>query len=53
MGPSSTRPGSSSLSGLLNALDEIAEEHAELLDTDVRERVWEVVERRYVKLAAA
>jgi hypothetical protein len=46
----SVPPGTSSLSGLLNALDEIAEAHPELLDTDVRERIWEVVEHRYVKL---
>lgn len=45
-----TPPGSSSLSGLLDALDKVAEEHEELLDTDVRERLWEVIERRYVKL---
>jgi len=40
------------MSGLLDALDEIAEVHAELLDTAVRERLWEVVEHRYVKLDA-
>jgi hypothetical protein len=38
------------LSGLLDALDEIAEAHPELLDTDVRERMSSVIERRYVKL---
>jgi hypothetical protein len=35
---------------LLDALDEVAREHEELLDTDVRERLWEAIERRYVKL---
>jgi hypothetical protein len=40
------------LSGLLDALDEVAQEHEELLDTDVRERLWQVIERRYVKLDA-
>ena len=48
--PSSVPPGTSSLSGLLDALDEIAQAHPELLDTDVRERVWSVVEQRYVEL---
>ncbi|MBN2382563.1 hypothetical protein JXQ70_06755 [bacterium] len=45
-------PGTSSLSGLLDALDEIAQEHTELLDSDVRKRLWQVIERRYVKLDA-
>jgi hypothetical protein len=45
-----TPPGSSSLSGLLDALEEVAEAHPELFDTDVRERLWTVVERRYVRL---
>jgi hypothetical protein len=42
------RRGSSSLAGLLQTLEEIAEEHPELLDTDVRERMWEVVYRRVI-----
>jgi hypothetical protein len=43
-------PGSSALSGLLCALDEVAEQHAEIFDTDVRERMWEVIQRRYLRL---
>jgi hypothetical protein len=50
--PPTVPPGTSSLSGLLNALDEVAREHEELLDTHVRERVWLAIERRYVKLDA-
>jgi len=48
--PSSVPPGTSSLSGLLDALEEVAEAHSELFDTEVRERMWEVVEGRYVRL---
>ena len=48
-----TPPGSSSLSGLLDGLEEVGEAHPELFDTDVRERLWTVVERRYVQLDRA
>jgi hypothetical protein len=44
------QPGTSSLAGLLDALEQVAEAHAEVFDTDVRERIWEVVECRYVRL---
>ena len=43
-------PGTSALSGLLDALDEIAGQHEEVFDTDVRERMWEVIQRRYLRL---
>ena len=42
-------PGTSALAGLLDALEEVAEQHAEVFDTDVREQIWEVVEQRYVR----
>jgi hypothetical protein len=43
-------PGSSALSGLLDALEEVAEQHEEIFDTDVRERMWEVIQHRYLRL---
>ena len=46
-------PGSSSLSGLLDALEEVAEQHREIFDTDVRERMWEAIQHRYVRLERA
>jgi hypothetical protein len=42
------RRGSSSLAGLLEALEDIAEAHPETLDTDVRERIWDVVRHRII-----
>jgi hypothetical protein len=48
--PPSVPPGTSSLAGLLDALEEVAESHPELLDTDVREQLWDVIERKYVHL---
>lgn len=50
--PATAPPGSSALSALLDALEEIAEDHAELFDTDVREHMWECVERRFIRLQA-
>jgi hypothetical protein len=41
---------SASLGALLDALEQIGEAHPEFYDTDVRERIWNVVERRYVRL---
>ena len=50
LAPPRVPPGTSSLSGLLDALDEIGLAHPELFDTDVREQIWAVVEARYVRL---
>lgn len=38
---------------LLDALEEIAERHGEIFDTHVRERMWEVVQHRYLRLEPA
>ena len=46
-------PGTASLSGLLDGLESVGEAHPELFDTDVRERLWTVIERRYVQLDSA
>jgi hypothetical protein len=47
--PPGQGPGSSALAGLLDALEEVADQHSEIFDTDVRERVWVVVDRCYVR----
>lgn len=46
--PENKRRGSSSLAGLLEALEKISEQHPELFDTDVRERAWDVVYHRVI-----
>ena len=43
------RRGSSALSGVLESLEEIGDAHSELYDTDVRERLWQIVEHRVVR----
>lgn len=48
MSSDTPRRGSSSLAGLLEVLEDIAEEFPEVLDTDVRERIWDVVHRRVI-----
>ena len=48
--PAELRPG---LAGFLDALEEVASEHPELFDTDVRERMWEAVEHRYLRLESS
>ena len=50
---STPRRGTSSLDGLLEALEELAEQHSELLDTAVRERLWEVIDGRIIKADAS
>lgn len=39
----------SAMASLLDDLDDIAAEHEELFDTDVRERLWAVVEEALIK----
>jgi hypothetical protein len=41
--------GWTSLSGLLEDLDEIAHEHQEIFDTDVRERLWAYLNTRFIR----
>src|SRR3954468_11431534 len=43
------RRGSSALSYLLESLEEIGEGHPELYDTDVRERLWDLVDHRIMQ----
>ena len=47
--PSAT-PGSLELRAFLDELEKVGEKHSELFDTDVREQLWAVIERKYVKL---
>ena len=43
--------GWSSMGVLLDDLAEVAADHPELLDTDVRERMWDVVEQQLIRQA--
>jgi hypothetical protein len=40
--------GWTSLSGLLDDLDDVAREHQEIFDTDVRERMWSYLHSRFI-----
>jgi hypothetical protein len=39
----------SAMAALLDSLDKLAAQYPELLDTDVRERMWHVVEQQLIK----
>lgn len=47
-GPGGASPWGIALGEWLDALETLADEHEELFDTDVRERMWRVVEERFV-----
>ena len=43
--------GWTSLAGLLEDLEKIANEHEEIFDTDVREQLWTFLEARFIQLS--